>query len=91
MTGKASSMYKDHFGHNIMIVISKGNNRTLTKRILKMLSKKELEDLRPWVADNVTKVLGFSESTVVSAALDCIGRNLSRQATTGKNLRPVSI
>ena len=40
--------------------------------------------LRPWMADNVTKVLGFSESTVVSAALDCIGRNLSRQATTGK-------
>lgn len=49
-----------------------------------MLSKKELEDLRPWVADNVTKVLGFSETTVVSTAIDCIGRNLSRQATTGK-------
>ena len=48
-----------------------------------MLSKKELEDLRPWVTDNVTNALGFTESTVVDAALDCIARSLSRQAATG--------
>ena len=48
-----------------------------------MLSKKELDELRPWVSDLVRTVLGFSESTVVSAALDCVGKSLSRQATTG--------
>ena len=51
--------------------------------IYKMLSKKELDELRPWVSDLVRTVLGFSESTVVSAALDCVGKSLSRQATTG--------
>lgn len=48
-----------------------------------MLSKKELEDIRPWVSESVTTFLGFSEDTVVSAALDCVARSLSRQATTG--------
>ena len=50
-----------------------------------MLSKKELEELRPWVSDLVKSMLGFSESTVVSAALDCVGKSLSRQATTGRD------
>ena len=49
-----------------------------------MLSKKELEELRPWVSERVTAFLGFSEDTVVNAALDCVAKSLSRQATTGK-------
>lgn len=49
-----------------------------------MLSKKELEELRPWVSESVTAFLGFSEDTVVNAALDCVAKSLSRQATTGK-------
>ena len=48
-----------------------------------MLSKKELEELRPWVSERVTAFLGFSEDTVVNAALDCVAKSLSRQATTG--------
>ena len=48
-----------------------------------MLSKKELEELRPWVSRSVTQVLGFSEAIIVNAAIDCISRSLSRQATTG--------
>ena len=48
-----------------------------------MLSKKELEYLRPWVCKTVIEVLGFPESIIVNAAVDCIGRSLTRQATTG--------
>ena len=48
-----------------------------------MLTKKELEGLRPWLSKSVADVLGFSENIIVNAALDCIGRSLSRQATTG--------
>jgi len=48
-----------------------------------MLTKKELEDLRPWIAEEVERVIGFPESTIVNTAVDCIGRKLSRQATTG--------
>ena len=51
-----------------------------------MLSKKELEELRPWVSESVTAFLGFSEDTVVNAALDCVAKSLSRQATTGKRI-----
>ena len=48
-----------------------------------MLSKRELEELRPWVSQAVSKILGFSEDIIVNAALDCVGRSLSRQATAG--------
>ena len=48
-----------------------------------MLSKKELEGLRPWVSQSVTEILGFSEDIIVNAALDCVGKSLSRQATAG--------
>lgn len=47
-----------------------------------MLTKKELEELRPWVNGQVAALLGFPESTVVNTALDCIGKSLNRQATT---------
>lgn len=49
-----------------------------------MLTKKELEDLRPWVAMQVTAVLGGLNSSLVDEALDCIGKSFSRQSTTGE-------
>ena len=48
-----------------------------------MLTKKELEDLRPWVAMQVTAVLGGLNPKLVDEALDCIGKSFSRQSTTG--------
>lgn len=48
-----------------------------------MLTKKELEDLRPWVAMQVTAVLGGLNPKLVDDALDCIGKSFSRQSTTG--------
>lgn len=48
------------------------------------LPKREVEELRPWVERTVKKVLGFSEPTVVTAALHCVGKGLDKRKTTGK-------
>uniref|UniRef100_A0A3P8SCT4 U4/U6 small nuclear ribonucleoprotein Prp3 n=1 Tax=Amphiprion percula TaxID=161767 RepID=A0A3P8SCT4_AMPPE len=50
------------------------------------LPKREVEELRPWVERTVKKVLGFSEPTVVTAALHCVGKGLDKRKTT--QLRP---
>ncbi|KAG7457856.1 hypothetical protein MATL_G00231690 [Megalops atlanticus] len=51
------------------------------------LLKREVEELRPWVEHTVKKVLGFSEPTVVTAALHCVGKGLDKRKTTDQ-LRP---
>ncbi|XP_034030593.1 U4/U6 small nuclear ribonucleoprotein Prp3 isoform X1 [Thalassophryne amazonica] len=51
------------------------------------MSKREAEELRPWVERTVKKVLGFSEPTVVTAALHCVGKGLDKRKTTDQ-LRP---
>lgn len=48
------------------------------------LPKREVEELRPWVERTVKKVLGFSEPTVVTAALHCVGKGLDKRKTIGK-------
>lgn len=48
------------------------------------LPKREVEELRPWVERTVKKVLGFSEPTVVTATLHCVGKGLDKRKTTGK-------
>lgn len=55
------------------------------------LPKREMEELRPWVERTVKKVLGFSEPTVVTAALHCVGKGLDKRKTIGNciyQLRP---
>ncbi|XP_043971951.1 U4/U6 small nuclear ribonucleoprotein Prp3 isoform X4 [Gambusia affinis] len=52
------------------------------------LPKREVEELRPWVERTVKKVLGFSEPTVVTAALHCVGKGLDKKKTTDQ-LRPI--
>lgn len=51
------------------------------------LPKREVEELRPWVEGTVKKVLGFSEPTVVTAALHCVGKGLDKRKTIDQ-LRP---
>uniref|UniRef100_A0A8C6TNL5 U4/U6 small nuclear ribonucleoprotein Prp3 n=1 Tax=Neogobius melanostomus TaxID=47308 RepID=A0A8C6TNL5_9GOBI len=51
------------------------------------LPKREVEELRPWVERTVKKVLGFSEPTVVTATLHCVGKGLDKRKTTDQ-LRP---
>ncbi len=58
------------------------------------LPKREMEELRPWVERTVKKVLGFSEPTVVTAALHCVGKGLDKRKTIGNcinHLRPIVI
>lgn len=52
------------------------------------LPKREVEELRPWVERTVKKVLGFSEPTVVTAALHCVGKGLDKRKTIGNQLLP---
>nr|XP_028566741.1 U4/U6 small nuclear ribonucleoprotein Prp3 [Podarcis muralis] len=48
--------------------------------LLKMaLSKRELDELKPWVEKTVKRVLGFSEPTVVTAALNCVGKGMDKK------------
>ncbi|KAG5842878.1 hypothetical protein ANANG_G00182420 [Anguilla anguilla] len=46
------------------------------------LPRRDVEELRPWVERTVKKVLGFSEPTVVTAALHCLGKGLDKRKTT---------
>ncbi|XP_071787847.1 U4/U6 small nuclear ribonucleoprotein Prp3-like [Asterias amurensis] len=45
------------------------------------LSKRDLDDMRPMVDDIVRKVLGFSESSVTMAALNCVSKGMSKTKT----------
>lgn len=52
------------------------------------LNKREVEELKPWVERTVKKVLGFSEPTVVTAALHCVGKGLDKRKTIGNYKQP---
>ncbi|XP_073495661.1 U4/U6 small nuclear ribonucleoprotein Prp3 [Phyllobates terribilis] len=43
------------------------------------LSRRELDDLKPWIEKTVKGVLGFSEPTVVTAALNCVGKGMDKK------------
>lgn len=51
------------------------------------LSKRELEELKPWIEKTVKRVLGFSEPTVVTAALNCVGKGMDKRKTAD-HLKP---
>lgn len=42
------------------------------------LSKRDLEDLKPAVDETLRQVLGFSDSAVVTAALNCVAKGMSK-------------
>lgn len=46
------------------------------------MTRKEIEQLRPWITSQVRSILGFSEDTVVNAAIDCLAKSLSRSVAT---------
>ena len=45
------------------------------------MSRRELEDLKPWVEETVKRRLGFSEKSVVNAALYCVSKNLDKRSS----------
>lgn len=51
------------------------------------LSKRELEEMKPWVEKTVKRFLGFSEPTVVTAALNCVGKGMDKKKAADQ-LRP---
>lgn len=49
------------------------------------LSKRELDELKPWIEKTVKRVLGFSEPTVVTAALNCVGKGMDKKKAAGES------
>ena len=52
------------------------------------LSKRELDELKPWIEKTVKRVLGFSEPTVVTAALNCVGKCMDKKKAAGMSHSP---
>lgn len=48
------------------------------------VSRRELEELKPWVEETVERRLGFNEKSVVNAALYCVKNNLDRVSSQEK-------
>ena len=48
------------------------------------VSRRELEELKPWVEETVRRRLGFNEKSVVNAALYCVTNNLDRSSSREK-------
>lgn len=48
------------------------------------ISRRELEELKPWVEEAVKRRLGFNEKSVVNAALYCVSNNLDRNSSREK-------
>ena len=48
------------------------------------VSRRELEELKPWVEETVKRRLGFNEKSVVNAALYCVTNNLDRSSSREK-------
>jgi hypothetical protein len=42
------------------------------------LSRKEVDEIKPWLKDTVKKRLGYSEKSVVNAAIQCLQNNLDK-------------
>ncbi|KAJ9589018.1 hypothetical protein L9F63_017713 [Diploptera punctata] len=48
------------------------------------LSKKDLDEIKPYIDKTVQKFLGFSEPSLVTAALNCLTSGYDRRKTTNK-------
>ena len=47
------------------------------------LTKKEVDDLKPLIDRVVQKVVGFSEPTLVTAAINCLDKGYNEKKTAG--------
>jgi U4/U6 small nuclear ribonucleoprotein PRP3 len=50
------------------------------------LSKKDVEEIKPYVDRTVQKFLGFSEPSLVTAALNCLTSGYDKRKTSSKYL-----
>ena len=44
------------------------------------LTRREVDEIKPWVKETVKKRLGYSESSVVNAAIQCLQKNLDKDS-----------
>ena len=51
---------------------------SITQRMA--LSRKEVDEIKPWLKDTVKKRLGYSEKSVVNAAIQCLQNNLDKDS-----------
>ena len=55
--------------------------------IIKMsLTKKEIDELKPIISAVVKSVMGFSEPTLITAAINCLDNGFSKQKTAGRDV-----
>ena len=45
------------------------------------VTRRELEELKPWLEDTVKKRLGYNEKSVVNAAMYCVSKNLDKKSS----------
>ena len=50
------------------------------------LTRKDVEDLKPLIDNVVYKFLGFSEPTLVHAAVNCLDKGYDKRKTVGRSL-----
>lgn len=50
------------------------------------LSRKDLDELRPMLDRTVQKFLGFTEPTLVTAALNCVDKGYEKRKTIGEKI-----
>jgi U4/U6 small nuclear ribonucleoprotein PRP3 len=48
------------------------------------LSKKDIEEIKPYIDKAVQKFLGFSEPSLVTAALNCLASGYDKRKTSSK-------
>ena len=48
------------------------------------LSKREHDELRSWLVQRVAQMLGYPDSSVVSAAMQCVQKGYDSKSTTGR-------
>ena len=48
------------------------------------LTSRDLDDLKPLLSETVKQMLGFSEPTVVAAALNCVSTGYDMKKTIGE-------
>ena len=64
----------------ICYIISVSEDTTMS------LSRREIDDLKGLLDTTVQKLLGFSESTLVSAALNCLDRGYDKHKMLGMSV-----
>jgi len=56
--------------------------------VIMALSRKEVEELKPIIDRTVVKFLGFSEPTLVTAAVSCLEKGYDKNKTVGMLPKP---